>query len=79
MRSSCCGAEETNPTTIHEDAVPSLALLSGLRIRRCHQLWYRSQMRLRSCVAVAVTEAGSCSSNSTSSLGASICGWCGPK
>ena len=26
--------------------VRSLALLSGLRIRPCHELWYRSQMKL---------------------------------
>ena len=34
--------------------VQSLALLSGLRIQHFHELWYRSQTRLRSCVAVAV-------------------------
>ena len=34
--------------------VRSLALLSGLRIRHCHELWCRSQMQLRSHVAVAV-------------------------
>ena len=28
--------------------VRSLALLSGLRIQCCCELWYRSQMRLRS-------------------------------
>ena len=43
----------TNPTGIHEDMVPSLALLSGLGIWRCFELWSRSQMRLRSCIAVA--------------------------
>jgi len=32
-----------------------LALLSGLRIWHCHQLWYRSLMWLGSGVAVAVT------------------------
>ena len=36
-------------------------------------------MRLRSCVAVAVVQAGSCSSNLTPSLGTSICLMCGPK
>ena len=30
-------------------------------------------MQLRSCIAVAVAVAGSCSSNSTQSLGTSIC------
>ena len=34
--------------------VQSLALLSELRIQRCCELWYRSQTRLRSGIAVAV-------------------------
>ena len=34
--------------------VQSLALLSGLRVWRCHKLWCRSKMRLRSYIAVAV-------------------------
>ena len=34
--------------------VRSLALLRGLRIRRCPELWCRSQIQLGSCVAVAV-------------------------
>ena len=59
--------------------VQSLAWLSGLKIRRCGELWCRSQMPLGSCVAMAVVSAGSCSSNSPPSLGTSIClGW-GPK
>ena len=33
--------------------VQSLASLSGLRIRRCRELWYRSQTQLGSLVAVA--------------------------
>ena len=59
----------------------SLASFSGLRIQRCHELWCRSQMQLRSCVAVAVAVAvaGSLSSNLTPSLGTSICYGCGPK
>ena len=40
----------------------SLALLSGLRIGYCCELWCRSQTCLRSHVAVAVVEAGRCSS-----------------
>ena len=32
--------------------VPSLALLSGLRIQRCSELWGRSQVRFRSGIAV---------------------------
>ena len=43
-----------------------LALLSRLRIQRCRALWCRSQTRLRSGVAVAVVQAGSCSLDSTS-------------
>ena len=53
--------------------VRSLALLSGLRILRGHELWCRSQARLGSRIAVAVVLAGSCSSDSASSLGTSIC------
>ena len=34
--------------------VQSLALLSGLRIQRCHELWCRLQTRLGSRVAVAL-------------------------
>ena len=44
--------------------VQSLALLNGLRIQRCCELWGRSQTRLRSDVAVAVVEASSYSSDS---------------
>ena len=38
--------------------VQSLALLSGLRIWCCLELWRRLQGLLGSCVAVAVVEAG---------------------
>ena len=34
--------------------VQSLALLSGLRIWRCCELWCRLQTQLRSCIAVAL-------------------------
>ena len=57
--------------------VRSLALLSGLRIQCCHELWCRSQTQLRSQVSVVV--AGSYSSNSTPSLGTFICRGCGPR
>ena len=59
--------------------VQSMALLIGLRIWHCHKLWCRLQMRLGSCIAVAVAQASSCSSNSTPSLGTSICHRCAPK
>ena len=52
--------------------VQSLASLSGLRIRCCCKLWCRSQTQLGPRVAMAVVEAGSCSSSLTPSLGASI-------
>ena len=57
----------------------SLALLSGLRIWHCRELWCRLQIWLGSCITVAVVWAGSCSSNSTSSLETCICHQCGPK
>jgi len=47
--------------------VQSLALLSGLRIRRCHELCYRLQTWLRSCIAVAVAKASGYSSDLTPS------------
>ena len=59
--------------------VQSLALLSGLRIRHCHELWCRLQMRLGSRAAVALAEAGSYSSDWTPSLETSICRGFGPK
>ena len=49
--------------------VQPLTSLSGLRIRRCSELWCRSQMRLKSGIAVAVALAGGYSSDSTPSLG----------
>ena len=59
--------------------VRSLASLSGLRIQRCQELWCRSQMRLRSGVAMAVAQASSCSSNQTPGLRTFICQGCGPQ
>ena len=48
-------------------------------VKHCHELWCRLQMRLRSWDAVAVVKVSSCSSDLTSSLGTSICCWCGPE
>ena len=59
--------------------IQSLALYSGLRIRRCHELWCMSQTQLGSDVAVAVVQASGYSFNSTPSLGTSICHGCGPE
>ena len=44
-------------------------MLSGLRIRHCHELWCGWQTRLGSRIAVALVQA----SDSTPSLGTSIC------
>ena len=49
--------------------VRSLALLSGLRIWFCRELWCRLQTRLRCCIAVAVVQARGHSSDWTPSLG----------
>ena len=57
--------------------VQSLASFSGLRIRHCHKLQCRSQMRLGSSIAVAVAKAGRCSYDLTPSPGASIRRRCG--
>ena len=43
---------KTNPTRNNEVEVRSLALLSGLWIRCCYELWRRSQTWLGSGVAV---------------------------
>ena len=59
--------------------VQSLALLSGLKIQHCHELWCRMQMCLGSGVAVAAVYASSSSSDSTPSLGTPICCRYGPK
>ena len=80
IKSSSCGVPVVvQREWIHEDAVWSLAYLSRLRIRRCWELWCRLQTRLGSHVAVAVAQAGSYSSDSTPSLGTSICCGYGPK
>ena len=52
--SSCRDTAEMNLTSIHGMWVPSLALLSGLMIQPCCELWCSSQTQLRSRVAVAV-------------------------
>ena len=56
-----------------------LALLSGLRIHSCCELWCKSQMSLGSCIAVAATSPRGCSSNSTPSLGTCSGCRCSPK
>ena len=76
---SCCGPAVTNLTRSMRMWVRSLVSLSELRIWHCHELQCRLQTRLRSCIAAAVAQAGSYSSNSTPSLGTSMCYRCSPK
>ena len=54
IRSFHCGSVVTNPTSIQEEAGLIPGSLSGLRIRHCHELWYRSQTGLGSCVVAVV-------------------------
>ena len=80
-RSSHCGSvgEEPNIVSIRM-RVQSLASLSELSIWPCCKLWCSSQAWLGSGVAVAVIWTSSCGSNSTLSLGTSICcRWCPKK
>ena len=80
FRSSHLGsAAVTNLTSIHEDAGSTPASCSGLRIQSCRELWCRSQTWLRYSIAVAVSWAGSYSSDLTPSLGTSMCRVCGPR
>ena len=54
-----------------------MALLSESGIQCCRELWYRLQMG--SGIAVVVVQASSCSSDSTPSLGTSVCHGHSPK
>ena len=78
-KSSCCGAAVTNPISILEDTGSIFG--STQWVQNCHELWYRLQAQLGSgiAMAMAVAYADSYNSDSTPSLGTSICGRCGPK
>ena len=77
--SSPHGSVVVNPTSIYETRVWSLASLNGLRIWHCYELWFRSQTQLWSGIAMAVAQASSYNSDSTRSLGISVCRKCGLK
>ena len=68
----------TNPSRKHEVA-GSVPGLTGLRIRRCRELWCRSQAQLGSGIAVVMVLASIYNSDLTSSLGTSIYCGCNPK
>ena len=68
-----------NPTRTMRMRIRSLALLIGLGIRRCRELWCGLQTWLWSHIAVAVGKASGYSSDSSPSLGTSICLRCGLK
>ena len=55
----------TNPTRNHEVVGSIPGLVQWVKNWRCRELWCRLQVRLGSGVAVAVLQAGSCSSDST--------------
>ena len=59
--------------------VQSLMSLGGLRIHRFCELQWRSQLQLRSYIAVVLALAGSYSSDLTLDLETSMCWGCSPK
>ena len=67
-----------NLTSIMRMRVQSLVLLSGLGNPALPQAVVRSQIQLRSHIAVTVAQASCCISDFIPSLGASICHRCGP-
>ena len=79
ISSSRLGTAETNLTRNPEVAgsIPDLA--QWVKDLHCRELWCRSQMQLRSGIAVAVVQASGYGSNSIPSLGTSMCCRCGPK
>ena len=68
-----------NLTSVHGDAGSIPGSLGGSGIRSCWELWCRLQMRVGSLFFWAVASASSCGSDSTPSLGTSMCRGFGPK
>ena len=74
LGSFCCGSAGKELSTVSmRMQVPSLALLCGFMTQHCRKLRCTLQMKLGSGVAIAMAVAGSCSSDSTPSLGIATC------
>ena len=77
-RSSHCGSDVTNLTSIHEDAGSIPGLTQCLKTHCCHELWCSSQTWLGFCVAVSVVNLAAAAPVQPPSLGISVCLRCSP-